>query len=68
LDVKAIGARIRKLRGSALQEELAEFLGVSQGQLSKIEKGRVPPSLEIVVALAGKYETTIDWIVNGGSK
>lgn len=38
-DLKSIGARVRKLRGEILQDKLALQLGISQGQLSKIERG-----------------------------
>ena len=65
LDLKAIGLRIRKLRGTHLQEDLAAYLGISQGQLSKIEGGRIAPTLETVSRLAEKYRTSIDWIVHG---
>jgi len=65
LDLKAIGARIRALRGTELQEELAPKIGISQGQLSKIESGRMPPALETLVKLANRFEKTIDWLVTG---
>jgi transcriptional regulator with XRE-family HTH domain len=65
LDLKAIGARIRALRGTELQEELAPKIGISQGQLSKIESGRMPPALEALVKLANRFEKTIDWLVTG---
>ena len=65
LDLKAIGARIRALRGTELQEELAPKIGISQGQLSKIESGRMPPALETLVKLANRFEKSIDWLVTG---
>jgi transcriptional regulator with XRE-family HTH domain len=64
-DLKAIGLRIRALRGSTRQEELALELGISQGQLSKVERGRTPPTLEMLLFLASRFETTLDWIVRG---
>ncbi len=51
-DLGEIGLRIRGLRGDVRQEELALQLGVSQSQLSKIEGGKVPPTLEILLGLA----------------
>ena len=65
LDLKAIGGRIRALRGTELQEELAPKIGISQGQLSKIESGRMPPALETLVKLANRFEKSIDWLVTG---
>jgi transcriptional regulator with XRE-family HTH domain len=66
-DLKAIGCRIRELRGDVLQEELAEFLGISQGQLSKIERGNLGPTPEIMVRLVERFGKTADWILIGKS-
>lgn len=65
LDLKAIGERIRTLRGDQLQEEMAPKIGISQGQLSKIESGRMAPSLETLVRLASRFDKSLDWIVTG---
>jgi transcriptional regulator with XRE-family HTH domain len=67
-DLKSIGDRIRVLRGEILQDELALELGISQGQLSKIERGLVAPGLEVLLGLANKFRTSIDWIVRGGAR
>jgi len=64
-DLKGIGERIRQLRGELLQEELAEFLGISQGQLSKIERGQWAPTVEVVLRLSERFKTNVDWIVTG---
>ena len=48
-----------------LQEELAEFLGISQGQLSRIERGKLGPTAEVLVRLIEKFETSSDWILTG---
>ena len=68
LDLKGIGARIRDLRGDVRQEDLALDLGISQGQLSKIERGQLAPTLEIVQCLSVKFDKTLDWIVRGKNK
>ena len=65
LDLRAMGSRIRALRGNVLQEELALKLGISQGQLSKIEGGRLAPTLETLVRLANQFGKSLDWIVTG---
>lgn len=64
-DLKAIGARIRQLRGEMHQEHLAEYLGISQGQLSKIERGQMSPTAETLTRLAEKFRERMDWIVRG---
>ncbi len=53
------------LTGDMRQVELASVLGVSQGQLSKIERGKIAPTLEILLGLATKFEKSLDWIVKG---
>jgi transcriptional regulator with XRE-family HTH domain len=67
VDSVAIGARIRKLRGSMFQEELAAYLNVSQGHLSKIERGKIAPSIEILILLSDKFRKSIDWILRGNA-
>jgi len=47
------------------QEELASQLGVSQSQLSKVERGNVAPRLEILLGMAIKFGKSLDWIVKG---
>jgi len=64
-DLKGIGSRVRKLRGEIFQEELAAYLGISQGQLSKIENGKLAPSLDILIKLSYKFGKSLDWIAKG---
>ena len=66
-DLRAIGFRIRSLRAEMKQVEFASELGISQAQLSKIERGEVAPTLELLVLLSNKFKRTVDWIVNGNS-
>jgi transcriptional regulator with XRE-family HTH domain len=66
-DLKEIGLRIRGLRGDTRQEEFASQLGVSQGQLSKVERGKVAPTLEILLGVATRFGKSLDWIVRGDS-
>jgi len=66
-DLEAIGSRIRELRGGLLQEELAAYLGISQGQLSKIERGKLGPTAETLIRLVEKFGKSADWILTGKS-
>lgn len=68
LDLKAIGSKIRDLRGDVRQEDFAIQLGISQGHLSKVERGQLPPTLEIVLRLAVRFNKTLDWLVRGESR
>jgi transcriptional regulator with XRE-family HTH domain len=64
-DLRAIGLRIRVLRGDMRQEDLARQLRVSQGQLSKVERGRIAPTLGMLLAVANRFSKSLDWIVRG---
>jgi transcriptional regulator with XRE-family HTH domain len=67
-DLVAIGNRIRGLRGPLHQEEIAAYLQVSQGHLSKIERGKIAPSIEILLLLSDKFRKSVDWILRGQGK
>jgi transcriptional regulator with XRE-family HTH domain len=64
-DLELIGSRIRELRSEILQEELAAYLGISQGQLSKIERGKLGPTVEVLLRLVKKFDKSADWILSG---
>jgi len=65
LDLRAIGKRIRQLRGMATQIEFADSLNISQAQLSKYELGQSALPLGALVRLAQKSARTIEWILTG---
>jgi len=67
-DLRAIGRRIRQIRGFEMhQVELAQVLGITQAQLSKYERGRNAPTLELLLTLKLFSGRSIDWIVSGDS-
>jgi DNA-binding XRE family transcriptional regulator len=65
VDLAAIGKRIRRIRGELLQEELCAYLNITQGHLSKIERGKIAPSLEILILLSDRFRKSVDWILRG---
>ena len=66
LDLKAVGKRIRELRGfETKQEELAESLGIAQSYLSAIERGQKEPSATILFRIAKLYGKTMEWLLTG---
>jgi DNA-binding XRE family transcriptional regulator len=68
LDLRALGSRVRALRGESLQEELAAYLHIRQGHLSKIETGKAAPTLEVLILLSDRFHKSIDWIVRGSPR
>lgn len=66
LDLKAIGRRIREIRGFDLtQAEFGRMLGIGQAQLSKYEKGENSLTLDLLLRLKVYSGRSIDWIVTG---
>lgn len=66
IDWKAVGRRVRELRGFDInQAEFARELGVSQGQLSKYEQGSSEIGAEVLLRLARKSGNTIEWLLTG---
>jgi transcriptional regulator with XRE-family HTH domain len=66
LDLKAIGFRVREIRGFKLkQTEFAQILGIGQTQLSKYERGKSAPTAEILLKLKRFSGRSTDWILVG---
>ena len=59
------GQRVLTLRKSAglSQAALAEQLGITMHQISKMETGQRGPSLELAVALADYFDVSLDYLV-----
>jgi transcriptional regulator with XRE-family HTH domain len=66
IDWKAVGRRVRELRGfEIVQAQFARELGISQGQLSRYEKGRSEIGAEILLRLARRSGKNIEWLLTG---
>jgi transcriptional regulator with XRE-family HTH domain len=63
---KAVGKRLRELRGFEMtQEELARSLDVSQGQLSRYEKGQSEIGADVLLRISRRFGKTIEWLLTG---
>jgi transcriptional regulator with XRE-family HTH domain len=62
-NLEAIGRRFRELRGAVRQVELAPVLGITQGQLSKIEKGQTVPTVAVLLRLRARFGVSVDWVL-----
>ena len=66
---KAVGRRVRELRGVEVhQAEFAAQIGVSQGQLSRYEKGNSEMGAEVLLRLSRKSGKSIEWLLTGTEK
>ena len=61
-----IGSRIKEARESLgmSQKELAETLGIDASQFSKIERGKVMPTMLQMIEIAKTLSQSLDWFVN----
>lgn len=65
LDYEAIGRRIKLLRGNMQQIEFANEIGLKQQDVSKIEKAKLKPSLDVLRKISLRFGKTIEWILTG---
>ena len=55
---------LRKAQGMT-QEELAEALNISLEHLSKMERGKRKPSIDLIVAMACYFHVSTDYLLMG---
>ena len=66
IDWKAVGRRVRELRGfETTQEEFARQLGISQSQLSRYEKGKSEIGSEALIRITQRFKKSIEWLLTG---
>jgi transcriptional regulator with XRE-family HTH domain len=67
--IVSIALENRKPRGRIRNQTHGLFFDVvSQGHLSKIERERIAPSIEILLLLADKFRKSVDWILREDGK
>ena len=66
LDWKAVGRRIRELRGfDVTQEDFARRIGVSQSYFSTMERGEVEIGAAILLRIGREFGKSIEWLLTG---
>ena len=66
IDWKAVGRRIRELRGfDTSQADLARRLGVTQAYLSMIEHGKREIGGTILLTISREFQISIEWLLTG---
>ena len=66
IDWKAVGRRIRELRGFYVtQEEFARRIGVSQGYLSAMERGAKEIGAGILLRISREFGKSMEWLLTG---
>jgi transcriptional regulator with XRE-family HTH domain len=62
MDGKAIGDKMRRLRGSRSQKEVADALGVTAMAISLYETGQRIPSDDMKIKIAEYYNRSVAFI------
>ena len=66
IDWKAVGRRIRELRGFDMnQAEFARRIGISQSYLSTAERGKVEIGAEVLLAISRQCARSLEWLLTG---
>ncbi len=66
IDLRAIGRRIRELRGFDMtQEEFARRIGITQSHLSALERGTREPGSSVMLAISREFGKSVDWLLTG---
>ncbi|MFZ0803341.1 MAG: helix-turn-helix transcriptional regulator [Terriglobales bacterium] len=66
VDWKAVGRRLRELRGfDVTQQEFARRVGVSQNHLSTMERGKVEIGAEILLRIGLEFGKSLEWLLTG---
>ena len=70
MDSKMVGSQIARLRKEKglTQNDLGDRLGLSFQAVSKWERGETLPDTAILLDLANALETSVDFILTGGSQ
>lgn len=69
VDWKAVGQRIRELRGFYVtQEEFARRIGISQSHLSTLEHGDAEPGAETMLRIGREFGKSIEWLLTGSER
>lgn len=66
IDLRAIGRRIRELRGFDMtQAEFARRIQVTQSYLSALERGEKEPGAAVLLAISREFGKSVDWLLTG---
>lgn len=65
IDYKALGSKIRHVRGTATQADFARQFGITRAEVGKIERGDGRPTAELLYNICLKHHLSIEWMLSG---
>ena len=64
IDYKALGSKIKHVRGIATQADFAKQFGITRFEVSKIERGEVRPTAELLYNICLKHHLSLEWMLS----
>ncbi len=65
IDYKALGSKIKHVRDTATQADFAKQFGITRAEVSKIERGEVRPTAELLYNICLKHHLSLEWMLSG---
>jgi transcriptional regulator with XRE-family HTH domain len=65
IDYKALGSKIKHVRGTATQADFAKQFGITRAEVSKIERGEVRPTAELLYNICLRHHLSLEWMLSG---
>jgi transcriptional regulator with XRE-family HTH domain len=65
IDYKALGSKIRHVRGTATQADFAKQFGITRAEVSKIERGEGRPTAELLYNICLRHHLSLEWMLSG---
>ena len=68
--MEQIGTRMKELREAShlSQAKIALLCGIGQATIAKAEKGRILPSLKLLIWWADYFDVSLDYLICGNSR
>ncbi|KRE73928.1 helix-turn-helix domain-containing protein [Paenibacillus sp. Soil750] len=63
--MNTIGSKIKQIRkvNNMTQNEFSKLIGISQGTLSEIEKGKAKPTIETLQEINNCFQIDLNWLI-----
>ena len=65
IDYKALGSKIKHVRGAATQADFTKQFGITRAEVGKIERGDGRPTAELLYNICLKHHLSLEWMLSG---
>jgi DNA-binding XRE family transcriptional regulator len=67
-NIAEVGNRIKIVRGTIQQTDFATLFLLKQQDISKIERGKIKPPLELLFKISIHFGISLEWLITGQGK